>query len=184
VIPQVTALDEQFGTHRLRSGRSSSAAVQVHDRVSLESSALRDSESLLALEWSTAWLRTAERYLGDKDIQVVKTKRTRAHVLQLHGFLAVAGSELDATYRAMAHVYVEREYRDAETVDLLLRHTSVDIAAGGGLIEHSKERLTQAFELMPKCWAAPRVATQPVPIGQHSRDAKSQTSDFWRSSLV
>lgn len=113
------------------------------------SNILRDSESLLALSWSTVWLRTAEQHLGSRDIQVIKARRTRAHVLQLHGLLKVAGLELDAGRRAIGAVRCDVEHREAELVDLLLRRTSVDIAGGTPTVHESRQKLFRAFEHDP-----------------------------------
>lgn len=109
----------------------------------------RDAESLLGVEWATSWLRTAQRHCGDNDIRTVKARRTRAHVLQLHGFLSVAAEELDRAARAMRDVRVDRDQRNAELVDLILRRSSVDVAAGGEDIANSGRRLDRAFEIGP-----------------------------------
>ncbi|XVV00973.1 hypothetical protein ACQPW3_26575 [Actinosynnema sp. CA-248983] len=104
------------------------AGVQVRlALLEVGSNLLRDSESLLAVEWTTAWLDTARRRPGT-DLHTVKARRTRAHVLQLHGFHRVAARELDLAYRSLADVRAEREFVDAEAVDVLLRRSSVEIA--------------------------------------------------------
>jgi hypothetical protein len=99
--------------------------------------------------WATAWLREAAYHLGRRDIQVVKARRTRAHFLQLHGFLEVAALELDAARRAVGATRAEAEYRSAELVDLLLR-TSVDVAEGSvSTLDEGRGRLHQVFDQEP-----------------------------------
>lgn len=128
-------------------------AAGVANRLSLlglGSTILRECESILALPWSTAWLREAMRYSEGTDLQVVMARRTRAHVLQLHGFLSLAGHELTAARTAIDAVRMDDEHRTAELVDLLLRQTSVNVAlASGSAVNESEHLLREAFAHEP-----------------------------------
>lgn len=131
------------------------------------SNILRDSESLLTVPWSTAWLRTAQLHLPSTDLQLIKARRTRAHALQLHGFLDLAGLELDAARHAIGTAHAEEEYLEAELVDLLLRRTSVDVADNPRDHRQSRDRILEAFDHNPNQGLLPGLLRNQVQLASH-----------------
>lgn len=90
---------------------------------------LRDTESLLALAASTRWLREAAAALGPFDRQVTAAARSRAHILQLHGYLRPAATILDGLLHHLPRVqYATEVDRRFELIDLLLRRAKVEVA--------------------------------------------------------
>ena len=62
-------------------------------------------------------------------LEVVKARRTRGHVLQLHGFLDAARVDLRAALRTISEVSAENEPWHAEDGDVLLCCSSAEVAA-------------------------------------------------------
>lgn len=90
---------------------------------------LRDTESLLTLPVTTMWLREATVALGPLDRQALAAARTRAHVLQLHGYLTPAAHTLDRVLRSVPHaLYADEFDRRMELIHTALRRASVEVA--------------------------------------------------------
>lgn len=95
----------------------------------LGSNIFRDAESLTALAWTSSWI---EETRGD-DVEslraAIQGRKTRAHVLQLHGFTTAAAEELD---RALASFrYLQRDIGDYDLLraDLVIRRAALDAIA-------------------------------------------------------
>lgn len=96
------------------------------------SNVLRDSESLLALPWTMRW---AEENRGRPDVASlrgeVQGRKTTAHILQLHGFLEAAGTELDHASEMFKEISPNSigDF-DLLKADLILRRAAVRMLAG------------------------------------------------------
>lgn len=109
---------------------------------------LRDSESLLALGWAMSWVQEAQMHLGPSDIQVIKARRDLGHVLQLHGFLLSAARELDRAVESLPRAGISGIHYRAELTNLLIRRSSVEVAAGAaGQLPYAQALLQKAIEL-------------------------------------
>lgn len=109
---------------------------------------LRDSESLLALGWAMAWAHEARKHLGPNDNQVIKARRDLGHVLQLHGFLLSAARELDRALESLSRADISGIYYRAELTNLLIRRSSIEVAAGGsGKLLYARSLLHRAVQL-------------------------------------
>jgi len=74
---------------------STAAGVDLRLRLlELESTIHREIESLSALASRARGYEEATVLLGLTDLEVVKARRTRGHVLQLHGYLDAARVDL------------------------------------------------------------------------------------------
>lgn len=119
---------------------------------------LRDTESLLALPASTRWLREAMTALGPRDRQVVAAARTRAHILQLHGYLAPAADALDHLLHHLSYIrYATETERRFELIDLLLRRASVEVA------RREEANLDWISGALTRVSAIPEAAKHPLP---------------------
>jgi hypothetical protein len=107
--------------------RTAGPALRL-DLLEIGCNLLRDSESLLAIGWCRAWMQEARRAQGPRDIRIVKARRTLAHVLQLHGFLSSAATQLDRAIRELPKANVPASDASDELCDLLLRRSSVEVA--------------------------------------------------------
>lgn len=126
-------------------------AVGVESRLRLLEigcNVLRDSESLLALGWAMSWVHEARKYLGPNDNQVIKARRDLGHVLQLHGFLLSAARELDIALESLPRADIsDVDYR-AELTNLLIRRSSIEIAAGdAGQLPYARSLLEKTSQL-------------------------------------
>jgi hypothetical protein len=109
---------------------STAAGVDLRLRLlELESTIHREIESLSALAWRARGYEEATVLLGLTDLEVVKARRTRGHVLQLHGYLDAARVDLRAALRTISEVSAENEPWHAEYGDVLLCCSSVEVAA-------------------------------------------------------
>ena len=109
---------------------STAAGVDLRLRLlEVGSTIHREIESLSALAWASAWIRGGDGSARSNDLEVVKARRTRGHVLQLHGFLVAARVDLRAALRTISEVSAENEAWHAEYGDVLLCCSSVEVAA-------------------------------------------------------
>lgn len=108
------------------------ARARLH-LLELVANIMRDTESVLALPVATRWLREALLAWGPANRQVVAAARTRAHILQLHGFLRSAASEFDCAIHSLSGIAFDTEHdRRMELIDLLMRRACVEVARGTG----------------------------------------------------
>jgi hypothetical protein len=126
-------------------------AVGVESRLRLLEigcNVLRDSESLLALGWTMSWVREAQKNLGPRDIQVIKARRDLGHVLQLHGFLLSAARELNIAMESLQRADISGIHHRAELTNLLIRRSSIEVAAGAaGQLPYTRSLLQKAIQL-------------------------------------
>lgn len=93
----------------------------------LGSNVFRDAESLTALAWTSAWIGEVRSDDAVSMRAEINGRKTRAHVLQLHGFARAAARELDQALKAF-HLLRPEEIGDYEVLyeDLLIRRAAVD----------------------------------------------------------
>jgi hypothetical protein len=139
---------------------------------------LRDTESLLAIPAATMWLRESLQVVGPYDRRIIAALRSRAHVMQLHGYLAIAARSLDeAIHRFRAIRYTSEADRRSEWIGLLTRRASVEVARGAaGDIGILTERLQQLSVL-------PEAANNPMmPRLQLHLQAAKIEAEGWHGS--
>ncbi|WP_231639199.1 hypothetical protein [Mycobacterium sp. Marseille-P9652] len=99
----------------------------------------RDAESLMALTWTSTWIREATADDARARRIAANGRKTRAHVLQLHGFLDAARDELEAADAEFSGV--DREIGDYQIINADLQIRSAALAAVAGDIAVARELL-------------------------------------------
>ncbi len=123
------------------------------DALELGTTILRECESLTALAWAEHWLREAKRVKGSTTTTTLNARKTRAHLLQLHGFTDLAARELDGCIQAYAAARLDDE---ALHGDLVLRRTSVEIARDGeARVDSLRESIRRVLDQEPVAWLRP-----------------------------
>ncbi|KXP08823.1 hypothetical protein AXK60_09175 [Tsukamurella pseudospumae] len=96
----------------------------------------RDAESLMALTWTSAWIREATADAPGARRIAANGRKTRAHVLQLHGFLDAAGDELKLATEAFAEVDHRIEDYQIIKADLQVRSVALAALSGDVVLAH------------------------------------------------
>ena len=96
----------------------------------LGSNIFRDAESLSGLAWTSAWVEEARGAENAESVRaIVNGRKTRAHLLQLHGFISAAAHELSAASDAARSLDNQIEDLALITADITLRKAALDIIA-------------------------------------------------------
>lgn len=96
----------------------------------------RDAEILEGVYWTTLWLKEASRDITSSttSLQTIKARRTRAHLLQLHGFTSTARKELERAWHEL-HILHHRHPEFAIERPHLLNRLLIAKLAEGKLTE-------------------------------------------------
>ncbi|WP_328995539.1 hypothetical protein OG394_13005 [Kribbella sp. NBC_01245] len=120
---------------------------------------VRDTDSALTLPVTTRWLREAVTGAGPASRAAVAATRSRAHVLQLHGHLDLARSELDRALAVFPMVRFDRlEDRWSEYMDLLLRRAAAELCLGAAADRELTARLVRRAKDVPGALASVQLA--------------------------
>ena len=92
----------------------------------------RDAESLAALTWTSTWIREATENNARAIRIAANGRKTRAHVLQLHGFVDAAREEMELAAAAFLRLKGEGEVDDYAVIESDLHIRAVALAAVQG----------------------------------------------------
>ncbi|MBT2533950.1 hypothetical protein J7E83_17825 [Arthrobacter sp. ISL-48] len=95
----------------------------------LGSNIFRDAESLTALAWTSSWIEEAQGEDVESLRAAIQGRKTRAHVLQLHGFTTAAAVELDQALASFRHLQHDIGDYDLLRADLVVRRAALDAIA-------------------------------------------------------
>ncbi len=91
---------------------------------------VRDAEVLEGVHWTTKWLLEASRFAPRESIQPLKARRTRAHLLQLHGFVSTAQRELERCWHELHVLNRNHPEFGLERAEVLNRLLTATLAEG------------------------------------------------------
>jgi hypothetical protein len=109
------------------------------------SNIFRDAESLEALAWTTLWIREAGAGSQTNARARISGLKTRAHVLQLHGFLGLAQRDLERSRVLLLAVREPSIDQDLIAVDVVLRRAALSILQGD--VQSARHFLSSATDL-------------------------------------
>jgi hypothetical protein len=122
LVPTILAQAQQRIPSPTQAGRANHLRL-----LEIASNIFRDAESLDALRWTSLWIAAAERPSGSAVRARVNGHKTRAHVLQLHGFLSAARRELDLAKRYFAGIDPDTADYSLLRTDLAVRSVALDL---------------------------------------------------------
>lgn len=109
------------------------------------SNIFRDAESLEALAWTTLWIREAGAGSQTDARARINGLKTRAHVLQLHGFLDLAQRDLERSRLLLLAVQEPSPDQNLIEVDVVLRRAAISILQGD--VQSARYLLSNATDL-------------------------------------
>lgn len=107
--------------------RATAGALRRQHLLELGSNILRDAESLAALAWTSLWVSEVDNEDAASLRAVVNGRKTKAHILQLHGFVNVAAMELQLASQTFTQLQGGIEDFDLLQADLIVRRTATDV---------------------------------------------------------
>lgn len=106
----------------------SAAGVSVRQRfLEIGSNIFRDVESAAGIGWTTAWILDSLKHDPTPERALVSGLKTRAHLLQIHGYLRLAAADLSRAATFLKTLNPGYEDSDLIADDVLVRGASIDI---------------------------------------------------------